>query len=317
MEEIGELIRKGFSIWKSNLNLCKPFLYSIVAMAFVAIPLLVLTEAYKYNGYSNQEALLVLIPFLAAISISLLIRLFFNLGAIGMARQVLEGGRSDTSSMWSTARRHFWNMFILSLLNGLIIGLAMLVGSILILGVQLAGAVPEISDSFYRTGMLTFPAIWSFFIVFVYILMLVMLFTYLQATLIFSAPVSSFALILSVILSPAPYALVLEGLGPVQAIRAGVDLFRGNKFDVLVLCLVTTALSLIPVLSLMPALILMILVMFSYNPSSNERALSFILLLAAILADLLILAPLTNLWWTRLYMVRKGMINEDRKDLIS
>lgn len=165
--------------------------------------------------------------------------------------------------------------------------------------------------------MLLFTAIWSFFIVFVYILMFVMLFAYLQATLIFSAPASSFALILSVVLSPAPYALVLEGLGPVQAIRAGVDFFKGNKFDVLVLCLVTTVLSGIPVLSLMPALILLILAMFSYNPSSNERALSFILLLAAILADLLVLAPLTNLWWTRLYMVRKGMVNEDRNDLIN
>src|SRR5690606_17039223 len=242
---------------------------------------------YKYNGYNDQEALLVLIPFLAAISISMLIRLFFNLGAIGMARQVLEGGRSDTSSMWSTARRHFWNMFLLSLLNGLIIGLTTLAGSILILGVQLAGAVPVIYNSFDRTGMLLFTSIWSFFIVFVYILMFVMLFAYLQATLIFSTPVSSFALILSVVLSPAPYALVLEGLGPVQAIQAGVDFFKGNKFDVLVLYLVTTVLSLIPVLSLMPALILLILAMFSYNISSNERALSFILLLAAILADLL------------------------------
>ncbi len=323
MEEIGELIRKGFGIWRSNLSLCKPFLYSIVAMAFsiiamafVAIPLLVLTEAYKYNGYSDQEALLILIPFLAAIFFSLLIRLFFNLGAIGMARQVLERGRSDTSSMWSTARRHFRNMFLLSLLNGLIIGLAMLVGSILILGVQLAGAVPEISDPFDGTGMLLFTAIWSFFIVFVYILMFVMLFAYLQATLIFSTPVSSFALILSVVLSPAPYALVLEGLGPVQAIRAGVDFFRGNKFDVLVLCLVTTALRMIPVLSLMPALILLILAMgWLYNFSSNEGALSIVLLLAAILADLLVLAPLTNLWWTRLYMVRKGMLNsEEVKD---
>jgi len=37
--------------------------------------------------------------------------------------------------------------------------------------------------------------------------------------------------------------------------------------------------------------------------------------LIAMLADLLVLAPLTNLWWTRLYMVRKGMINdEDAKD---
>jgi len=71
----------------------------------------------------------------------------------------------------------------------------------------------------------------------------VFLFTHLQATLILSTSV--FALILSVVLSPAPYALVLEGLGPVQAILAGVDFFKGNKFDVLILCAVTSALSLL------------------------------------------------------------------------
>ena len=52
-----------------------------------------------------------------------------------------------------------------------------------------------------------------------------------------------YALILSLVLAMAPYALVLEGLGPVRAIRAGIDFFRYNKFDVLILWLVVAALS--------------------------------------------------------------------------
>src|SRR5690606_22438868 len=128
----------------------------------------------------------------------------------------------------------------------------------------------------------------------------VLLFTHLQAALVSSALVSPdlmFALILSVILSPAPYALVLEEQGPVQAIRAGVDFFKGNKLDVLVLNLVRTTLNL-----------LILQIILQMDSLHNESALSIILLFATVLADLLILAPLTNLWWTRLYMVRKGML---------
>ena len=92
--------------------------------------------------------------------------------------------------------------------------------------------------------------------------------------------------------------------------------FRGNKFDVLVLYLVTTALSLL--------ILLIIWQMMSFQiedalsnilQSLSNTILYYIILLAAILADLLILAPLTNLWWTRLYMVRNGMLNsEEMKD---
>lgn len=285
MEEIGELIRKGFGIWKSNLNLSIPFLYSIVASALLAVLFTIISIIFHLPFmvdspfHSRAEHLLSVYLLLATIIIGLLIRLFFNIGAIGVARQVLEEGRSDTSSMWSTGKRHFWNMFLLSL----IMWLTILAVFILISGIeQLAGAVPDISDSFDRMGML----LW---------------------VLIISAPVSTFALILSVVLSPAPYALVLEGLGPVQAIRAGVDFFRGNKFDVLVLYLVTTALSLLILL-----IIWQIISLQSEDALSNIlQSLSSIILLAAILADLLILAPLTNLWWTRFYMVRKGKINEE------
>jgi hypothetical protein len=91
---------------------------------------------------------------------------------------------------------------------------------------------------------------------------------------------------------------VLEGAGPVQAIRAGIDFFRYNKFDVLILWLVVMALSV--VLQMIGSLI----------SSGNEVAYQ-LLSLATSLVSLLVLAPLANLWWTRLYMVRKGMLKEE------
>ena len=41
MEEIGELIGKGFGTWKSNLNLCLPFILSVFVSTLVALPVLV------------------------------------------------------------------------------------------------------------------------------------------------------------------------------------------------------------------------------------------------------------------------------------
>ena len=40
MEEIGEMIGKGFSVWRSNLNLCIPFLLSIFVSMLILVPLL-------------------------------------------------------------------------------------------------------------------------------------------------------------------------------------------------------------------------------------------------------------------------------------
>lgn len=322
MEEIWELIWKGFNIWRRNLNLCIPFLYSMVALVLVAVSLNMLFYVAdiplafhngSISGYSQQDISLGWILLLAAIIISLSIRLFFDIGAIGMARQALESGRSDMSSMWSTAKRHFWNMFLLCLLNGLIVGLATLAVLILIFDIeQIASATPEIPDSSYESGIL----ILRFYVMFALIQAFVLFFTHLQAALIFLVPASVFALILSVILSPAPYALVLKGWGPVQAIRAGLDFFRGNKFDVLVLYLVTTALSLLILLIIWQIMSFQIEdALSNILQSLSNTILYYIILLAAILADLLILAPLTNLWWTRLYMVRNGMLNsEEMKD---
>ena len=112
-----------------------------------------------------------------------------------------------------------------------------------------------------------------------------------------------YVLILSLMLATAPYALVVEGLGPVQAIRAGIDFFRYNKFDVLILWLVVAALSIA---------LQMIGGSLSTGDTVNNQALS----LVTGLVNLLVLAPLSNLWWTRLYMDRKGILkNDEVKDL--
>jgi len=291
MEEIGQLIGKGFRIWKKNLNLCIPFIYSglasiliivvfFVAIFLAAIPLLGedwtqledLEEpgAIKelFAGMDWQDLIPIIFLILGMIAALSLVGSYFNAGAIGMARQALVEGRSRTSSVWSAGRKHFWNMFLLSL----IMGLATMAGLIFLLpGMeQLGEALSGNPDSLEGLGVI------------------------LAGLLLFIL----YALVLSVILAPAPYALVIEGTGPVQALRAGIDFFRYNKFDVLILWLVVVALSLV---------LQMIGSSFSVGDSLTYQPLSVI----TTLASLFILAPLANLWWTRLYMSRKGMLNEE------
>ncbi|HNZ05537.1 MAG TPA: hypothetical protein PKL01_03635, partial [Methanothrix soehngenii] len=171
-------------------------------------------------------------------------------------------------AMWSAGRKHFWNMFLLSL----IMGLATMAGLIFLLpGMgQLTLAFSGNLDNLEGLGMI------------------------LAGFLLFIL----YALILSIILALAPYALVLEGTGPLQAIRAGIDFFRYNKFDVLIMWLVVVALSLV------------LQMIGSFISTGNEMAYQLLSLVTS-LVSLLVLAPLANLWWTRLYMVRKGMLKEE------
>jgi hypothetical protein len=292
MEEMGEVIGKGFGVWRSNLNLCIPFMLgafvtTLLALPFLAalfmilLPLDSVDAAFLQDEENMQELLgqmqnslagldaekmLMLAALFLALVLSLsLINAFFAAGAIGMARQAMDEGRTSTGAMWSYGKAHFWNLFLATLL----IGLINLAGLIFLLPALVAAPLPLPADT-QPMGMLVAGSI--------------LLILYVLA--------------LSVILASAPYALVLEGLGPVQALLAAIKFFRYNKFDVVILWLVVAALSLS-------------LEMISGAVSAGEVAAGQVLSLATGMASLLIVAPLSNLWWTRLYMNRMGKLKVD------
>lgn len=294
MEEIGELIGKGFGIWRSNLNLCVPFVLSFFVSVLVLIPVLaafVLTfqpitsmelnattmenteqmqnligqmEASFGNLTTGQIVQLVLFFVLLVVLISL-VSAFFTAGAIGMARRALDSGKTGLTDMWSAGRENFWNMFLATILMGLMTmaGMALLLPGIALLPRPFQ---PE-------------PQAVALLLVGVLLLIL-------------------YALALSLLLAVTPYALVVERLGAVAAIKASVSFFRYNKFDVLVLWLVVVAIS-------------VGLQMIGGSFSAGERAGYQPLSIITGLINVLILAPLSNLWWTRLYMNRKGLLKVD------
>ena len=293
MESINELLGRGFSLWRDNLNLCLPhllgFFFSLMAlfagmMAIIfsgIMPLEGLNETALQEmqntqdvqmlshhmeeylaGLQSSDLLPILLAALAAFVLVALVDAFFAAGAIGMARQALEKGRSSTSAMWSSGRRHFLGMFLAELLMTFII----LMGILLLL--------PLLAAGLEKLGLLAVA------------LALIAIF---------------YALALTIILSTLPYALVLEDLSPLGALRASIDFFRYNKFDVAVLWLVVIALSL--------GLQMVGGAVSSGQPGQGQP-------LSAItgMISLLVLAPLSNLWWTRLYMSRKGMLKQDEME---
>ncbi|MDD1761130.1 MAG: hypothetical protein LUQ59_02765 [Methanothrix sp.] len=292
MEEIGEILSRGFGVWKRNLNLCIPFLLNIIASMLIFLPILAaiivtimpidslndLNQASLQDAGAMQEMLtqigdsLKSLPgetilqvaglFLAVIVLISLINSFFTAGAIGMARQALENGRSDTSSMWSAGRRHFFGLFLATLL----IELLTLSGMIFILPGIIMGGEPLPKDP-EALGLL---AVGLFLFVFL-------------------------ALALSVIMVAVPYALVVDGHTPVQSISESIKFFRYNKFDVAVLWLLMAAFSLG-------------LQMIGGIAPAGSGASSESLSAITSIINLLVLAPLSNLWWTRLYMSRRGIL---------
>ncbi|MFZ3148463.1 MAG: hypothetical protein WA137_05420 [Methanothrix sp.] len=292
MEEIGAMIGKGFGVWRSNLNLCIPFLLSIFVSMLILVPFLAaffmtampmegMNVASLQNDAKMQELLAqmqgslgglamdkilqIAVLFLMLVVLLSLVSAFFTAGAIGMARQALEKGKSDTSAMWSAGKKYFINMFLATLLMGLLT----LAGLIFLLPALAQGTTSLQSDP-QATGLLAVGLL--LFILYV--------------------------LVLSVILVTMPYALVVQGLGPVQAVLESTNFFRYNKFDVVILWLVVAALSLG---------LQMIAGAFSTGEGAGGGPLSAI----TGIVNLLVLAPLSNLWWTRLYMNRKGMLKVD------
>ncbi|MFB3765778.1 MAG: hypothetical protein ACE14P_11110 [Methanotrichaceae archaeon] len=276
-EDIGQLIGEGFSTWRNNLNLCIPFLLNVVFSVLAMIPLIAVVIATL--GMTNIESQSVerlasivmdslpsIIPaFLVTILLITIVGAFFEAGAIGMAQQATEEGRAQIGSMWISGKRNLLSMLLMSIIAGLITmaGIVFLLPGILALPrpLMLQNYTPDPQT----IGLLALG----------FILLMI------------------YAIILSIILAIAPYALVVENLGPVDAIKASLRFFGYNKFDVFVLWIIIVAIS-----------IGLQMIGSSISVGSNTAAQPLSLITG--LVNLLVLAPLSTVWWTRLYLSRTG-----------
>jgi hypothetical protein len=214
-----------------------------------------------------EEALPGLLPsLLISFLLLMLFGSFFFAGAIGMARQALQTGRASTGTMWSSGRRNIASLF----LNTLLIDLIMAAGLIFLLPWVLVSAV-HIGDT-TSMGLLLAG-----------VLLLIL-----------------YALSASLILALSPYALVVEGLGPLQALRASAAFFRQNKFDVFLLWLIVLALA------------MGLQMLGGWSSADPAKSLQPLSALAGAL-NIIVVSPLSTLWWTRLYLSRTFRLKEEAK----
>src|SRR3972149_9021250 len=148
VEEIGKIIRNGFETYAKNLNLCIPFVLNVfitgllVVISVIVFILFLAPSLPSLENITSPEAFasvifsiitkhlfeIVILAFIA-ILIIMFIGAFFLAGAIGMAKQATETGKTDLSAMIESGKKNCLNLFLAEILVGLLFlaGLAFIV----------------------------------------------------------------------------------------------------------------------------------------------------------------------------------------------
>lgn len=284
-EDIGTLIRKGFETWRHNLNLAVPFVLMIVAIMLLAVVMVSLAfyplitaspDVLSTAGdVEDPEQLMELLSSVTNVGLMAAVVLlgilamflassFFTAGAIGMAREATDKGRTSIKEMWASGRRHYLNLFAAE-----VVMMVVVIAGVLVL------SLPFLSD---LMGILEANEP-EFGPIILWILL-----------------IAVYGLLVSIVLAVVPYALVVSGLGPIAAIRSGIGFVSSNKMDVFLIWLVVIAVSMA--------------VQFLGVPFSGSQTASGIFSMLNGILSVLVISPLTTVWWTRLYMTRTGKIGE-------
>lgn len=287
-EDITTIVHKGFSTWKRNLAICVPFILEILSTVFLALISIVLFAVFfiwpAATASSLDPAQLTPDQFLA-ITESLLtgslwpllvfgivfIMLYIFIQSFFMAGAI--GMSKEASERGDTSIRDMSEYGMKNVVN-------MFLTRILVLLLSLAGIIFLIPGilSIGDLGLLIDNPQQAISSTFMLLLGLLLWFFYL--------------LLVSIALIFVQYALVLDDLDPVSAIEKGVSVFLSNKSSTLGLWLFLMAIA------VMSGLI--------GELAGYAEVLSQMWSLTDFMLTLLVIQPLTIIWWTRLYLNRNG-----------
>ena len=280
VEDIEKILSNGFETYTKNLNLSIPIIIEVFSSGMVAAIMFVFGFLYIFGSsleslkstQQPEEVIAIILPLLTKhvaeivlmiavfIIIVLFIQAFFMAGAIGMAQQATETGKSDLSTMITAGKKNFVNMF----LGELLVGLISLAGIVFLVPGAMKVNFSELMSSENSQGWLLLAGgllLWVLYL-----------------------------LIISITLAVFRFALVIDNLGPVESITAGFEFFKKHKMDVLLLFLIVITI----------AIIFMILDQILGRIPVIATIWSFI----SLIISLIIIPPLTTVWWVRLYMAR-------------
>src|SRR3989304_2650456 len=139
VEETGKIISNGFETYKKNFNISIPFALNFFITMILGVVLFAMGFIYIFgssltsleNVSSPEQLVMVLLPlisqhiaeilaiFLIIVIVISFIQSFFTAGAIGMAKQATETGRSSLSTMAEAGKKNVLNLFLAEILVGL------------------------------------------------------------------------------------------------------------------------------------------------------------------------------------------------------
>lgn len=283
-EDFGTILNRGFKTWVRNLNICIPYVLNffvnliLYVFFFATLGVLIFTSAsgnvVDPSTLSNEELYSMLvdgfranIPASVALIlgfslIGMFLQAFFTAGAIGMAKKASENGDTVISDMVRFGSKNAVRFFLANLLITLILlaGVVFVVPGALTIG-DLSGLIADPAATVQGMGTLALGIfVWGIY-----------------------------ALVINIVLSLTPYALVIDELDPLEAIKKGYSFFKENKLDVFFIWIIVVGLAFINGL------------VGEFLGSENTLVSGFTYLI-----PVFILQPLTTVLWTRLYLTMEG-----------
>ena len=236
VEDIGKIIINGFETYTKNLNLCVPFILNVFITGLLTLIMFGIGFFLIFFPYlasfkeGPRPSLLSLLPFITQhiweiifiiaiiFLIIMLVDSFIMAGAIGMAKQATETGKSKLSTMMDEGKKNFVNLFLAEIL----VGLLSLAGIVL----MVPGAM---KIDFTDFTALTSPKNTDAIILLAggFILWIVYL------------------LIIGITMAVFMYALVVDNLGPIESITTSFGFFKKNWVDVILLLLIVIAIGVV------------------------------------------------------------------------
>jgi hypothetical protein len=277
VEDIGSVIGKGFDTWKANLTICLPFVLSSILTSIVAIIIIggailatipsLVPQFTKLDEIAPdaipqllpqilQSMGIIIIAIIITIILCMLINAFFWAGAIGMAKEATETGRTNFSHMIEYGKRKFISLFF----TDIVIGLISFVGIIFL--------VPSILDTLPKLMVLSelpdVEVITTFAVLGLGILAMIV-----------------YIAIISIIFALPRYVVVIDDVGAIRGVKKGFEIFMSNKVVVFLLWLIVLVVGII---------------------TASLGAIPYIGGLIGIILSVIVIQPLTVIWWSRLYL---------------
>lgn len=295
-EDFGTILSRGFKSWVRNLNICIPFVLNFLInlflyfLFFALMGLLLFTSStgsiidpatlsdyevftMMWKGFCENIALSVFL-ILGFFLFAMFVQSYFTAGAIGMAKKASETGDTVLSDMLVSGSKNVFRFFLAVLLIGLLllVGIIFLVPGALAVGdLSMLIENPEASSIHGMTALAIGVVVWALH-----------------------------TIIINIVFSLSTYALVIDELGPLEALSAGFSFFKNNKLDVFFIWTLYIGISLI--VSRIGEFI------------GSESLLAAVI---TILIPIAVLQPLVAVLWTRLYLTRKGRKLYNPADLLS